>query len=106
MYPMRYSRFKRIPHEITQMRVSSLIKKKRDAITKETSNNKNIDWTAWDNWSIWSACSVSCGQGRQVRWRHCLSADCTKGLKKAQLKSCYLKNCGTKGILGWLGIKS
>ena len=64
------------------------------------------DWAAWDNWSIWSACSVSCGQGRQVRWRHCLSADCTKGLKKAQLKSCHLKDCGTKGILGWLGLKS
>ncbi|XP_018339305.1 PREDICTED: uncharacterized protein LOC108746822 isoform X2 [Trachymyrmex septentrionalis] len=107
IYPMRYSRFKRIPDEITQMRVSDLTKKKRDVIAKNIySNEENIDWAAWDNWSIWSACSVSCGQGRQVRWRHCLSADCTKGLKKAQLKSCHLKDCGTKGILGWLGIKS
>ncbi|EGI61765.1 PREDICTED: properdin-like isoform X1 [Acromyrmex echinatior] len=106
MHPIKYSKSKRIPHEITQMRVSGdLTKKKRDA--KETfSNDENIDWAAWDNWSIWSACSVSCGQGRQVRWRHCLSADCTKGLKKAQLKSCHLKDCGTKGILGWLGLKS
>ncbi|XP_018304337.1 uncharacterized protein [Mycetomoellerius zeteki] len=107
IHPMRYNRSKRIPHEITQMKVSGLTKKKHDVIAKDTySNDENIDWAAWDNWSIWSACSVSCGQGRQVRWRHCLSTDCTKGLKKAQLKSCHLKDCGTKGFLGWLGIKS
>ncbi|EZA59250.1 Brain-specific angiogenesis inhibitor, partial [Ooceraea biroi] len=51
-----------------------------------------VDVKAWDNWSNWSTCSVTCGQGQQVRWRHCSSKECVKGLKMAQLKRCRLKN--------------
>ncbi|CAL7945454.1 unnamed protein product [Xylocopa violacea] len=60
----------------------------------------------WDEWGNWSTCSVTCGNGRQVRWRHCSAEDCTKGLKKAQIKACHLKNCDSKTILHWLGIKT
>ncbi|XP_025988085.2 A disintegrin and metalloproteinase with thrombospondin motifs adt-2 [Solenopsis invicta] len=102
--PTRHSRIRR---QVTLMGTLSLMKRKRNVNAKGMdSNDEDIDLTAWDNWSIWSACSVTCGQGRQVRWRHCLSADCIKGLKKAQLRSCRLKDCNTKGFLGWLGIKS
>jgi len=65
-----------------------------------------VDLEAWDNWSNWSTCSVTCGQGKQVRWRHCKSEDCIRGLKKAQLRNCRLKNCKSKGFLRWLGLKS
>ncbi|XP_034193090.2 uncharacterized protein LOC117610150 [Osmia lignaria lignaria] len=69
---------------------------------KDTENHGEL----WDNWSNWSKCSVTCGNGRQVRWRHCLAGDCTKGLKKAQMKTCRQKQCGSKTFLHWLGIKS
>ncbi|XP_031848999.1 uncharacterized protein LOC116434586 isoform X2 [Nomia melanderi] len=62
----------------------------------------NEDWDEWDNWS---ACSVTCGNGRQVRWRHCSAEDCTRGLKRAQIKPCRLKQCD-KNIFHWLGIKT
>ncbi|XP_076646254.1 TATA-box binding protein associated factor 11 isoform X2 [Halictus rubicundus] len=66
---------------------------------KETYHEK------WDEWGNWNMCSVTCGNGRQVRWRHCSAKDCTKGLKKAQIKPCRLKKCD-KNILNWLGIKT
>ncbi|KAL6258575.1 hypothetical protein P5V15_010529 [Pogonomyrmex californicus] len=87
------------------VKISNLMKRKRNIAAKDVESiDDDIDSEAWDTWSNWSSCSVTCGQGRQVRWRHCLSKDCIKGLKKAQLKSCHLKNC--EGFLRWLGIKS
>ncbi|XP_032668391.1 A disintegrin and metalloproteinase with thrombospondin motifs adt-2 [Odontomachus brunneus] len=78
------------------------------AAAKKTASmsDKNTNLSTWDDWNNWSACSVTCGQGRQVRWRHCLSENCSEGLKKAQMRSCRIKDCETKGLLGWLGIKS
>ncbi|XP_047368539.1 uncharacterized protein LOC124956587 [Vespa velutina] len=58
----------------------------------------------WDDWGTWSPCSVTCGCGQQVRWRHCITDDCIKGLKKVQIKTCHLRPCD-KGFLSWLGIK-
>ncbi|XP_011873913.1 PREDICTED: uncharacterized protein LOC105565379 [Vollenhovia emeryi] len=106
--PTRNSRFHNgIRREVTLAETSGLTERKRGAAAKDIeTNDEDIDSAAWDNWSIWSACSVTCGQGRQVRWRHCTSTDCIAGLKKAQLRSCRYKDCATKGFLGWLGIKS
>ncbi|XP_020294383.1 uncharacterized protein LOC109859994 isoform X2 [Pseudomyrmex gracilis] len=96
----------RLHQAIIAARRSELRKMRRDvARTNDESNyDEEIDLSAWDNWSNWSPCSVTCGQGRQVRWRHCLATHCVLGLKKAQLRSCRLKKC--QGLLGWLGIKS
>ncbi|KAH0954128.1 hypothetical protein HN011_011803 [Eciton burchellii] len=77
------------------MKKSKLTKKKRNIVgrkSREEPDDNDIDLEAWDNWSNWSTCSVTCGQGKQVRWRHCISEDCVKGLKKAQLRNCRLKN--------------
>ncbi|GAB1868177.1 hypothetical protein CAJAP_09256 [Camponotus japonicus] len=104
--PTRHHKSNELQREIIAAKGSRLTERKRDiARDIEPTNNKDKDSEAWDNWSNWSGCSVTCGQGRQVRWRHCLSEYCIKGLKKAQLKSCRLKDCGTKSFFGWLGIK-
>ncbi|XP_028050554.1 transcription initiation factor TFIID subunit 11 isoform X2 [Monomorium pharaonis] len=103
--PTRCDKFTRIRREVTLSK-TDLTKDKHNINPNDIGlNGEDIDLTVWDSWSIWSACSVTCGQGRQVRWRHCLSKDCTDGLKKAQMRSCRLKDCSTKGFLGWLGIK-
>ncbi|KAL0125693.1 hypothetical protein PUN28_004635 [Cardiocondyla obscurior] len=102
------SRFYNVKHYDSSItaRMSRLTKEKRNATKNIESKDKDTDSVSWGNWSIWTACSVTCGRGRQVRWRHCLSADCIKGLKKAQLRNCRLQDCSAKGFLGWLGIKS
>ncbi|KAF3421947.1 hypothetical protein E2986_13397 [Frieseomelitta varia] len=64
-----------------------------------TDNNNEL----WDDWSSWSTCSVTCGSGRRVRWRHCSAEHCLKGLKRAQIKPCQLKKCDTRNVLHWLG---
>ncbi|XP_043277182.1 uncharacterized protein [Venturia canescens] len=60
----------------------------------------------WDLWGHWAPCSVTCGTGRRVRWRHCVGENCDiEGMKQAQIKPCYRKKC-TESILSWLGIES
>ncbi|KAL6258576.1 hypothetical protein P5V15_010530 [Pogonomyrmex californicus] len=47
----------------------------------------------WDQWGNWSTCSVTCGIGKIMRWRHCIGGRCSLGEKKAQLKTCTSAAC-------------
>lgn len=47
----------------------------------------------WDQWGNWSTCSVTCGIGKIMRWRHCISGSCSLGEKKAQLRTCTSAAC-------------
>lgn len=56
----------------------------------------------WEEWTEWSPCSVSCGKGRQIRWRHCIAHQCSSGDMEMREKSCQLPACGL--ITRFLGI--
>lgn len=47
----------------------------------------------WDQWGNWSTCSVTCGIGKIIRWRHCIGGNCSLGEKKAQLRTCTSAAC-------------
>lgn len=51
------------------------------------------DEGVWDHWGKWTPCSVTCGEGKMSRWRHCVSEACDPGEKEAQIKSCKRKPC-------------
>ncbi|XP_015175386.1 PREDICTED: uncharacterized protein LOC107065850 [Polistes dominula] len=94
-------------NEITTSQYFHLRQRKQNDFEndEETTNEEySDDWDDWDDWGAWGPCSVTCGCGQQVRWRHCITDDCIKGLKRAQIKTCHLKPCD-KGFLSWLGIK-
>ncbi|XP_025269734.1 uncharacterized protein LOC112639558 [Camponotus floridanus] len=53
----------------------------------------------WGRWMDWSSCSVTCGKGRQIRWRHCLH-DCTDAETEMEEKACQLPACPPGKFLG------
>ncbi|KAF5297849.1 hypothetical protein FQR65_LT19664 [Abscondita terminalis] len=54
--------------------------------------------TKWGAWTSWSTCSVSCGKGRKIRWRHCLTG-CDADTEMEE-KSCQLPACAPTNFLG------
>ncbi|CAH2016508.1 unnamed protein product [Acanthoscelides obtectus] len=56
---------------------------------------KSNEQQKWDNWSPWSSCSVSCGKGRTIRWRHCLES-CDGIETEMRERSCQLPACPQK----------
>lgn len=60
---------------------------------KEEQFNENRGPKMWDHWGKWSDCTVTCGVGKMIRWRHCVGGSCEKGEKEAQIKSCTLPAC-------------
>lgn len=53
----------------------------------------------WGRWMDWSSCSVTCGKGRQIRWRHCLR-DCQDAETEMEEKACQLPACPPGKFLG------
>ncbi|OAD52695.1 hypothetical protein WN48_00398, partial [Eufriesea mexicana] len=61
--------------------------------TEPTSDHK------WGKWTDWSSCSVTCGKGRQIRWRYCLR-DCSTAETEMEEKACQLPACPPGKFLG------
>ncbi|CAK9797463.1 hypothetical protein ANTQUA_LOCUS1177 [Anthophora quadrimaculata] len=53
----------------------------------------------WGKWTDWSSCSVTCGKGRQIRWRYCLR-ECTTAETEMEEKACQLPACPPGKFLG------
>ncbi|KAI4479239.1 hypothetical protein M0804_011378 [Polistes exclamans] len=53
----------------------------------------------WGRWTGWSSCSVTCGKGRQIRWRHCLR-DCSTVETEMEEKACQMTACPPGKFLG------
>ncbi|XP_043493653.1 uncharacterized protein PFD1115c-like [Polistes fuscatus] len=53
----------------------------------------------WGRWTGWSSCSVTCGKGRQIRWRHCLR-ECSTVETEMEEKACQMPACPPGKFLG------
>lgn len=60
---------------------------------RDTSSETDV----WDKWTKWSKCSVTCGKGRKIRWRHCLTQNC-EAETELQEKACQMPECAPFGI--------
>ncbi|XP_072397020.1 uncharacterized protein [Diabrotica undecimpunctata] len=70
---------------------------KKDTKTKSTqivATTKSTE-PRWDQWTQWSPCSVSCGKGRNIRWRHCRE-NCREAETEMEEKSCQMPACPQK----------
>lgn len=87
----------KIPEDSTKIKKSTRILKRREASKKNRKKRK--PHRKWDRWTDWSSCSVTCGKGRQIRWRHC-THDCTLAETEMEEKSCQLPACKPGKFLG------
>ncbi|KAG5316016.1 PREDICTED: thrombospondin-1-like [Acromyrmex echinatior] len=78
-----YDIFRDIDDREEDDNIQSLIKREKN----------NREPKIWDQWGNWSTCSVTCGIGKIMRWRHCIGGRCSLGEKKAQLKTCTSAAC-------------
>ncbi|KAF5276486.1 hypothetical protein FQA39_LY06555 [Lamprigera yunnana] len=62
--------------------------------------NKRHMVPRWSDWTSWSSCSVSCGKGRKIQWRQCLS-NCDTAQTEMKEKSCQLPACSPTGLFGF-----
>lgn len=61
----------------------------------EYQNNERMkrEEKVWGPWETWSPCSVSCGKGQMIKFRHCISDSCGYDEKEARVKPCSMKPC-------------
>ncbi|XP_076649589.1 uncharacterized protein LOC143357185 [Halictus rubicundus] len=70
-------------------------------LSRTKNNRRQIDKSQrkWGRWTDWSGCSVTCGKGRQIRWRYCLH-DCNTAETEMEEKACQLPACPPGKFLG------
>ncbi|KAH1004108.1 hypothetical protein HUJ04_003909 [Dendroctonus ponderosae] len=69
----------------------STLKRNKRKIDKRKENGQ----PKWQKWTDWSTCSVTCGKGRVIRWRHC--QDHCDGIETEMEEiSCQLPECPRK----------
>lgn len=68
-------------------------------VTQANSRSRRKSLRKWNRWTDWSSCSVTCGKGRQIRWRHCLR-DCDDAEIEMEEKACQLPACPPGRFLG------
>lgn len=73
--------------------------------TEEGTGRKNVrqneNQAIWGTWTDWSACSVTCGKGREIRWRHCRAAGGCDGVETEMgEKACQLPACSPGKFFG------
>lgn len=73
--------------------------------TEEGTGRKNVrqneNQGIWGTWTDWSACSVTCGKGRVIRWRHCRAAGGCDGVETEMgEKACQLPACSPGKFFG------
>ncbi|XP_046824750.1 coiled-coil domain-containing protein 175-like [Vespa crabro] len=80
----------------------NLLNDRTDSLTKRMIRKNRIKRKSrrkWGRWTGWSSCSVSCGKGRQIRWRHCLR-DCSTVETEMEEKACQMPACPPGKFLG------
>lgn len=71
-----------------------------DLIKRKVNEHDNvIKVQKWGPWTKWSTCSVTCGKGRKIRWRHCLR-DCRDAETEMEEKTCQLPACKPGKLFG------
>ncbi|XP_048515306.1 uncharacterized protein LOC125501996 [Athalia rosae] len=83
--------------KVGQEKSGNRILSRRQASKKNRSKRNHRK--KWDKWTDWSSCSVTCGKGRQIRWRHCVH-DCTMAETEMEEKQCQLPACSPGKFLG------
>lgn len=82
---------------------SSLLPMINNKMKKAKKDNEGKTGSKWGHWTDWSSCSVSCGKGRQIRWRHCVE-NCTEAETEMEEKTCQLPACGPGKLFGVIKI--
>ena len=92
------------PKKISARKANNLVQLKPDKISEEVRERKRVrrkrkSQKKWDRWTDWSGCSVTCGKGRQIRWRQCIR-DCRVAETEMEEKTCQLPACPPGKFLG------
>lgn len=69
------------------------------SVMRTRKQNESKSNHKWGKWTDWSSCSVTCGKGRQIRWRYCLR-DCSTAETEMEEKACQLPACPPGKFLG------